>query len=130
MAHSIDVKIYYEDTDAGGIVYHANYLRYLERARTEYLKEKGIDVAEYHNKGIFFAVVHVDIYFKKPAKLGDTIRVTTELQELKKASITVRNKVIRDGIVLVEALITFACLNKDYKPIRLPDPFLLLNKED
>lgn len=130
MAHSIDVKIYYEDTDAGGIVYHANYLRYLERARTEYLKEKGIDVAEYHNKGIFFAVVHVDIYFKKPAKLGDTIKVTTELHELKKASITVSNKIIKDGVTLVEALITFACLNKDYKPTRLPDAFFLLNKED
>lgn len=127
MPHTIKVKIYYEDTDAGGIVYHANYLRYLERARTEFLKEKGIDVAEYHRKGIFFAVVHVDIHFKSPAQLGDVITVTTEVAELKKASITVKNQIFKDDRLLVEALITFACLNSNYRPVRLPDSFLKLN---
>lgn len=127
MPHTIKVKIYYEDTDAGGIVYHANYLRYLERARTEFLKEKGIDVAEYHRKGVFFAVVHVDIHYKSPAQLGDVISVTTEVAELKKASITVKNQIFKDDKLLVEALITFACLNSNYRPIRLPDSFLKLN---
>lgn len=128
MSHSIVVKIYYEDTDAGGIVYHANYLRYLERARTEFLKEKGIDVAEYHRKGVFFAVTHVDISFKSPAYLGDIITVTTELYELKKASLTVKNQIFRDDKLLVEALITFACLDKNYRPMRLPESFLKLSK--
>ncbi len=123
MPHTIKVKIYYEDTDAGGIVYHANYLRYLERARTEFLKEKGIDVAEYHRKGVFFAVVHVDIHYKSPAQLGDVINVTTEVAELKKASITVKNQIFKDDKLLVEALITFACLNSNYRPIGLPDSF-------
>lgn len=126
MSHSIKVKIYYEDTDAGGIVYHANYLRYLERARTEFLKEKGIDVAEYHRKGIFFAVTHVDIFFKSPAQLGDVITVTTEVAELKKASITVKNHIFKDDRLLIEALITFACLNSSYRPVRLPEPFFNL----
>jgi len=126
MPHTINVKIYYEDTDAGGIVYHANYLRYLERARTEFLKEKGIDVAEYHRKGVFFAVVHVDIYFKSPAQLGDIITVTTEVAELKNASITVKNQIFKEDKLLVEAFITFACLNSNYRPMRLPDAFLKL----
>lgn len=128
MRHEITVKIYYEDTDAGGIVYHANYLRYLERARTEFLKEQGIDVAAYHRKGIFFAVTHVDIYFKSPAQLGDTITVTTEVAELKKASITVKNQIFKDDKLLVEALLTFACLNNNYRPTRLPDSFSKLAK--
>jgi len=126
MPHTINVKIYYEDTDAGGIVYHANYLRYLERARTEFLKEKGIDVAEYHRKGVFFAVVHVDIYFKSPAQLGDIITITTEVAELKNASINVKNQIFKEDKLLVEAFITFACLNSNYRPMRLPDAFLKL----
>lgn len=128
MKHTINVKIYYEDTDAGGIVYHANYLRYLERARTEFLKEQGIDVAEYHRKGIFFAVTHVDIAFKSPAQLGDIITVTTEVAELKKASITVKNQIFREDKLLVEALLTFACLNGSYRPTRLPEAFSNLAK--
>ncbi len=127
MAHSIKVKIYYEDTDAGGIVYHANYLRYLERARTEFLKEQGIDVAEYHRKGIFFAVVHIDIYYKSPAQLGDILTVTTEVAEIKKASLTVKNQIFKDDRLLVEAFITFACLNSSYRPLRLPEAFSSLS---
>ena len=71
--HRFKVKIYYEDTDAGGVVYYANYLHYMERARTEFLLEKGIDVSEYHNRGYLFAVVHVDISYKKPARHGEII---------------------------------------------------------
>lgn len=67
MDHRIKVKIYYEDTDAGGVVYYANYLRYMERARTEFLAEHGINVAEHHHHGNFFVVTHVDIRYKRPA---------------------------------------------------------------
>ncbi len=121
--HRFKVKIYYEDTDAGGVVYYANYLRYMERARTELLLEKGINVAEYHNKGFLFAVVHVDINYKKPAKLGEIIEVVTEVTELSHVTITLRQLVFREDDLLVEAAVKLACINGTGKPQRLPEEF-------
>lgn len=119
--HQISVKIYYEDTDAGGVVYYGNYLRYLERARTEFLLVHGISVAEYHNHGLFFTVTHADIHFKKPARLGETINVTTEIAEMKNASVLLKSIISRSDVTLVEAYVTFACINQDGKPKRLPE---------
>ena len=65
----MEVRIYYEDTDAGGVVYHANYLRYMERARTEFLRERGMSVQEMHDRGIIFPVVAMDISYRAPARL-------------------------------------------------------------
>ncbi len=120
VAHQISVKIYYEDTDAGGVVYYGNYLRYLERARTEFLLNHGINVAEWHNQGLFFVVTHVDIHYKRPARLGETIDITTEIAEMKKASVILKNLVFGSGIVLVEAYVTFACIDREGRPKRLP----------
>ncbi len=119
--HRISVKIYYEDTDAGGVVYYGNYLRYLERARTEFLLVHGISVAEFHNQGLFFAVTHADIHFKRPARLGETINVTTEIAEMKNASVTLKSLIFRNDVTLVEAYVTFACIDKDGRPKRLPE---------
>jgi acyl-CoA thioester hydrolase len=127
IAHRLKIKIYYEDTDAGGVVYYANYLRYLERARTEFLLEKGINVAEYHNKGYLFAVVHVDINYKRPAKLGEIIEVTTEVVEMTNATITLKHEIFRVDTLLIEANVKVACITKDGKPQRLPDSFKSLN---
>lgn len=121
MAHHLSVKIYYEDTDAGGVVYYGNFLRYLERARTELLLEHGISVAEWHNRGLFFVVTHVDIHYRKPARLGDTIDITTEVAEIKNASINLKNLVLKEGVVLVEAMVSFACIDRDGRPKRLPE---------
>ncbi len=121
------IKIYYEDTDAGGVVYYANYLRFMERARTEFLSESGIDVAEYHNKGYLFAVIHVDINYKKPARLGETIEVTADVIELTNATITLKQQVFKDAVLLVEAAVKLACINKDGKPQRLPAEFNLFH---
>ena len=126
MDHRIKVKIYYEDTDAGGVVSYANYLRYMERARTEFLAEHGINVAEHHHHGNFFVVTHVDIRYKRPAGLGETIEVTTEVQEVRNASMTIKNSIMREGSLLVEALLTFACIDADGKPKRLPESFASL----
>jgi len=117
------VKIYYEDTDAGGVVYYANYLRYMERARTEFLSDRGIDVAEYHNKGYFFPVVHVDINYKRPARLGDIIEITAELIEMTNVTVTFRQDIFRDDMLLVESTVKLACINTDGKPRRLPPEF-------
>jgi acyl-CoA thioester hydrolase len=120
------VKIYYEDTDAGGVVYYANYLKYLERARTELLAERGIDVAEYHNKGFLFAVVNVDVQYKKPAVLGDVIDVTTEVTDVTNVTISIGHRVFRGSTLLVEATVRLACINQDGKPRRLPEEFASL----
>lgn len=119
--HEIKIKVYYEDTDAGGVVYYANYLRYLERARTEFLLLKGIDVVEYHNSGYFFVVANVNIKYKKPAKLGDILSITTEISDIKNATITFLNKIFKDELLLVEAYVTIACMGKDGKPKKFPE---------
>ncbi len=121
--YKLKIKIYYEDTDAGGIVYYANYLKYLERARTEFLIEKGIDVAEYHDKGYLFPVFHVDIHYKRPARLGEIIEVTSEVIEMTNVTITLRHQIFRNKILLVEANVSVACIDKDGKPKRLPESF-------
>jgi tol-pal system-associated acyl-CoA thioesterase len=120
MPHSFTLKVYYEDTDAGGVVYYANYLRYMERARTEYLLELGASVAELHQNGTFLVVAHVDITYKRPARLGDTLTVTTELVEAKTVKATLRQQVLRGEELLVDGLITFASINKDGRPVKLP----------
>lgn len=124
--HNHKVKIYYEDTDAGGVVYYANYLKYLERARTELLAERGIDVAEYHNKGFLFAVVNVDVQYKKPAVLGDVIDVTTEVTDVTNVTISIGHRIFRGSTLLVEATVRLACINQDGKPRRLPEEFASL----
>jgi len=123
--HSIKVKVYYEDTDAGGVVYYANYLRYLERARMEFLYEKGIDVIDYHQRGIFFVVTNLEIAYKKSARLGDVLTVTIEVTELRKASLRLKNQIFRGEELIVEAFITLACLEKG-RLRRLPEEFKTL----
>lgn len=129
MTCSTKVKVYYEDTDAAGVVYYANYLRYFERARTELFAQHGIDVAEYHNMGRFFAITHVDIYYKRPARLGDILEITTEITELKNASVTLRQCAFKGEEILVEASVTVACIDKNGRPGRLPVIFRDLSKQ-
>ncbi len=123
MPHSHTVKVYYEDTDAGGVVYYANYLRYMERARTEYLAELGVNVPELHNAGQFLVVTHVDITYRHPARLGDTLEVTTEVAEAKTVRVTLRQRVLKQGALLVDALLSFACIDREGKPQRVPAVF-------
>lgn len=120
MTHRFSVKVYYEDTDAAGIVYYSNFLRYLERARTEFLLEHGLNIAELHYEGIFFPVTHVDIHYKRPVKLGETIDISTEIAEMKNASVVLKSLILKKDAVLAEAYVTFACIGKEGKPIRLP----------
>lgn len=118
--HKLKIKIYYEDTDAGGVVYYANYLCFMERGRTESLSDKGISVAEYHDKGYFFPVVHVDIHYRRPAKLGEVIEVATQVVEITNTTITFKQEIFRDDTILVEATVKLACINRDGKPQRIP----------
>jgi acyl-CoA thioester hydrolase len=123
--HVLPVRVYYEDTDAGGIVYHANYLRFAERARTEMLRAIGIRQRELHDaEGLAFAVYKGDVHYIKPAKLDDVLSVETSLLELTGASLRLRQVIKRRAADAEEDLVRFnaqvVCMNADGKAARLP----------
>jgi acyl-CoA thioester hydrolase len=122
------VRIYWEDTDAGGIVYYANYLKFMERARTEWLRALGIEQEVLHTEQrLMFVVVHADVGFRKPARYGDSLQVTCELAERGRASLTFRQRIVRAATeeLLVEGTVRIACLDADkFKPRGLPDQVL------
>jgi acyl-CoA thioester hydrolase len=114
--------VYWEDTDAGGIVYHSNYLAFMERARSEWLRAVGVSqpglVA---TERLQFAVVEMDVKWRRPARHDDLLQVTAELLERGGATLTFRQSVLRDGETLVEATVRVAALDADtLKPRRIP----------
>ena len=116
------VRVYYEDTDAAGVVYHANYLRYFERARTEWLAEFGTSVAELARApGILFVVRRIAVQFRAAARLSDALDVSVAIGTLRRASCRLRQDVRRGGAVLVEADVELACVSaQDLVPARIP----------
>lgn len=122
---SFPVKIYYEDTDAGGIVYHANYLKFFERARTEYFGQFGRTLQELHQQdGVMFVVTHCDVHFRRPAKLNDEYDVVSDVIDVKKTSLVFHQQLFLKGDrsqVLCEARVTIVSLNRDFRPTRLPE---------
>ncbi len=119
------VRVYWEDTDAGGIVYYANYLKFAERARTEALRRLGIEQRELQEKqGIAIVVHRCEIDYKRPAKLDDLLTVETQLQELGKLRMTMRQHIRRADELLAEISVFLACTNAEGKPSPWPD-FLL-----
>lgn len=85
---AMDIRIYYEDTDCGGVVYYANYLKYFERARTQYLEDRGLSVAELMKAGRVFVVVHAEVDYRAPARYGDTLEIETIISDMNPAAIT------------------------------------------
>ena len=120
---SIPVRIYYEDTDAGGIVYNANYVKFFERARTEWLRSFGIQQDRLLEEGIAFVVKHLDLDFKSPARFNDMIHVFCEPAKLGAASIVFSQRIeVEDGRILVTAEAKIACVNlAEMKPMIIPD---------
>ena len=84
----MDIRIYYEDTDCGGVVYYANYLKYFERARTQYLEERGLSVARLMKEGTVFVVVHADVDYRSPARYDDRLSIETVVSDMTAASFT------------------------------------------
>ena len=120
MTHSIPVRVYYEDTDLAGIVYYANYLKFIERGRSEWVRDCGVDQGALRaDQGIVFAVRKVDADYLKPAKFDDLLQVTTELVALGGASITLRQEVWRGEERLFTAHVVLVCLHETGKPARL-----------
>ena len=117
----IPIRVYYEDTDAAGIVYYANYLRFIERGRTEFLRTLGHDQHALMQEGIAFAVRSVSAEFLKPAKLDDLLRVETEVASLGRAQLTFVQRILRDTELLLDAKIRVVCIDPALgKPIAMP----------
>jgi acyl-CoA thioester hydrolase len=122
MKHQFSHRVIYQDTDAEGVVYYANYLGLFERGRTELLRQMGISVKEFkEKKGIVFAVTKVDCDYIAPAGYDDELTITTEIAATTPARATFAQQVLKGDKVLVAARITLCALSvKDFRPVRLP----------
>ena len=116
------VRVYYEDTDAAGVVYYANYLKFMERARTEWLEALGFPLAAFEREhGIVFVVHRCEIDYLLPARLNDALHVSVEPIKLGAATIKARQVVRRGDVVLTSALVMLACLDAEsWRPARVP----------
>lgn len=126
MTHQLSIRVYYEDTDLAGIVYYANYLKFIERGRTEWLRDLGIQQSELKAEtGQVFAVRRVEADYLRPAKFDDLLSVETRLHQLTAARIIVDQQVLRGDEVLFTARVTLACLDANGRPSRMPKTLAL-----
>lgn len=118
----IRYRVCYEDTDAAGVVYYANYLRYMERGRNSYLRDLGMSVRKLQEEGVLFPVVEVNLRYRSPAFLEDELIVETRVARMGPGSILFDQRVFREGEadVLVEGTVRVACVDREMKPRRLP----------
>jgi acyl-CoA thioester hydrolase len=121
MGHVLKVRIYYEDTDCGGVVYYANYLRYFERARTEFLGDRGVDLGKLMEEGVTFVVAEASVKYLAPGRYGDVLSVETRVEKTGPASIVFGHRVLREktGEHLATGVVRLGCLGRDMKPARL-----------
>jgi acyl-CoA thioester hydrolase len=122
--YSFPVRVYFENTDAGGVVYHAEYLKFLERARTEWLRHLGFDhQALARNHRVVFIVVSLVTDFLKPARLDDTLDVSVQLESVGKVRCIFVQEIRREDEVLVKSKITVACVTGEtFRPVEIPEP--------
>jgi acyl-CoA thioester hydrolase len=117
-----NLKVYYEDTDAGGVVYYANYLKYLERARTEALTTIGLSNLEIKEKfGSLIVVKSCNIEYKKPANLEDKLSIRSFVKSVTKTSFFMNQFITRDDMSIVDAQVCLVFINENNKPIKIPD---------
>lgn len=123
MSFTWPVRVYYEDTDSGGVVYYANYLKFMERARTEWLRAQGFeqtDLAEQH--GIVFVVRSVSAEYLRPARFNDALAVRVEMQQLGRSQLFVNHEIRRGEEILNTAQVRLACVNvATFRPEAMPD---------
>jgi acyl-CoA thioester hydrolase len=121
-AFSLPVRVYYQDTDAGGVVFHAQYLAFFERARTEFLNALGFDLARLADEGrILFLVHELSLRYHRPARLNDLLEVSAQVARLGHASLVFRHRVERAGQLLVEGEVTLALADRErLRPVRMP----------
>jgi len=123
---TVQYRTCYEDTDAGGVVYYANYLRYMERGRNQYLRELGRSIRQYQDAGIFFIVVEVKVNYRSPAGLDEDLLIETWIEEGRRSSVVFGQRIFREGEdkVLAEGAVKVACLDINGRPRRLPEELL------
>ncbi|WP_407492264.1 tol-pal system-associated acyl-CoA thioesterase [Pseudooceanicola sp. MF1-13] len=127
MAHHFQLRVYYEDTDLAGIVYYANYLRFIERARSEWIRTLGIDQkAMKADDGIVFAVRRLEADYLSPAHFDDQLDVITTTEAVTGARVMLKQDVVRDGEVLFTAHVTIVAISDTGHPARLPANIRLL----
>jgi acyl-CoA thioester hydrolase len=120
-AHHFALSVYFEDTDAYGIVYYANYLKYMERARSDMIRAVGVDqVDELRRSGSAYAVVEVDIRYKRPGRLGDDLHVVSIVDQVRASSVRIHQRVMRGEEQLTDARVTAAFLDGEGRPQRQP----------
>ncbi|MCL6229194.1 tol-pal system-associated acyl-CoA thioesterase [Bartonella bilalgolemii] len=123
-SHDLQARIYVADTDFSGVVYHARYLEFLERGRSEFLRDMGLSnnelISDSQGEKLFFVVRHMDITFSKPATLDDLLTIKTSLQHVQGARFFMNQIILRDEIILIKAKVEIALINQEAKPRRLP----------
>jgi len=126
MAFVWPVRVYWEDTDAGGVVYYANYLKFMERARSEWLRAFGFEQDVLRDEtGVVFVVRRVEIDYLSPARFNEQLEVSVQLHEAGRASLSVRQELMRGPDRLAEAVVTLACVDAvRFKPVKIPEPLL------
>jgi acyl-CoA thioester hydrolase len=126
MTFSWPVRVYWEDTDAGGVVYYANYLKFMERARSEWLRAFGFEQDVLRDEsGVVFVVRRVEIDYLSPARFNEQLEVSVKLHEMGRASLSVRQELIRGPDRLAQAVVTLACVDAArFKPVKIPEPLL------
>jgi len=121
MTHRFPVTVYYEDTDMGGVVYHANFLRFIERARSAYVRSLGVDQNAMRDAGIVWVVSRIEADYLSPARFEDALTVETTVEKVTSARLTMAQVVHRDGRALFRATVTAVCIDMHSgKPVRLP----------
>ena len=132
LVHHWPIRIYYEDTDSGGMVYHSNYLKFMERARTEWLRDFEIDQkALKDNLNLMFVVHEINIKFMRPAVFNDEIKVQTKLEKLGSVKIELEQKIFRSTEILTESRVVVASVNSfSMKPMRIPNEIKLLMENE
>jgi|SRR3989339_460978 len=126
----MEIKIYYGDTDCGGVVYYGNYLKYFEAARTEWLAEKGVSIKKLMEDGIFFVVASAGIKYHAPARYGDNLRIITKLTEKRGVRMNFSYEVLRGDILIVTGETLLACVGSDFRPRKLPENFNKIDAAD
>lgn len=118
----LPIRVYYEDTDCGGVVYYANYLKYFERGRTEFLRERGVSLTDCHDKGIVFVVTRAEVDYLSPGRYNDLLLLDTQLTGTSRITMTFRHSIKREGSEkeLVSGIVVLASVNRDGRPVRLP----------
>lgn len=123
LCNPLSIRVYWEDTDAGGVVYYANYLKFFERARTEWLRQLGVEQRQLQSQSdCIFVVADVQLRYLAPARLDDVMQVSVEVVEQGKASLQLEQQAWRDGVLLASGRVRVGCVHAStLRPRRIPD---------